>query len=264
MIKGIILAGGTGSRLSPLTKVRLNLCRCGNPPENTNLTVSIRETYDGDDIVSNTVYLDNITEFIIDVVFPETDLTIDVMYYIVCSTDKAGGIEEGTHYGWNFATNDPYERGDSWEYVNNNWNIITYTGGIDFGFTTYWIDYGPENPEINGPTEGEAGIELCWTFHSEDPDDDQIKYIIQWGDDTSNETDYNPSGEAIEVCHTYKAQEEYIISAYAEDETGLPSGSSTFTVTIPRSKTVYHPLLLRLFERFPNAFLLLRYLLRLQ
>ncbi len=124
--------------------------------------------------------------------------------------------------------------------------------------------YPPSSPEINGPTEGEAGVGLCWTFYSEDPDDDQIKYMIEWGDGTSNETEYNPSGVVVEVYHIYEEQEEYIISAYAEDETGLPSGSSTFTVTIPRSRAVYHPLLLRLFERFPNVFLLLRYLLRLQ
>ena len=54
------------------------------------------------------------------------------------------------------------------------------------------------------------------------------------------------------------------IKAKAEDEKGLVGEESTFEVTIKRARTVYHPLLLRLFERFPNAFPILRNLLGLE
>jgi hypothetical protein len=111
----------------------------------------------------------------------------------------------------------------------------------------------PGVPFIDGPTEGVAGEELCWTFLSEDPNDDLVKYFIQWGDGTSNETDFNPAGVPVEVCHTYIEQEEYTIKAYAEDETGLTSGSSTYTVTMPRSKAFNFNfnLLSWFLERFP-------------
>ena len=154
-----------------------------------------------------------------------------------------------------------------------NGNIIgvwedTRGNNIDIFYDLiYEVQYDPPGaPDINGTSEGSAGEELCWTFHSYDPNDDQIKYIIDWGDETSNETDFNPSCTPVEVCHTYEEQEEYTITAYAEDDTGLTSSSSTFTVTItkPRSRTVYHPLFLQLFERFPNLFLILRTILRFQ
>jgi hypothetical protein len=113
------------------------------------------------------------------------------------------------------------------------------------------IDYIPGAPIIDGPHSGVPGEELCWDFHSEDPNNDQMKYIIEWGDETSNETEYYPACTPVEVCHTYESEGTYIITATAEDETGLVSDESTFRVTIPRTRIVYHPLPLWLLERFP-------------
>jgi hypothetical protein len=120
----------------------------------------------------------------------------------------------------------------------------------------------PTAPIIDGPKEGVAGTELCWTFHSEDDNGDDVKYIIDWGDGNTEETDFGPECTPVEVCHTYEKKGNYVIKATAEDETGLVSDESTFDVKIPRSRTVNHPLL-RFFERFPNAFPILRQLLGL-
>ncbi len=120
----------------------------------------------------------------------------------------------------------------------------------------------PTPPDIDGPGEGAAGTELCWTFHSSDENGDMVKYFIDWGDGTTDETDLSEQCTPVEVCHTYE-KGDYTITAYAEDETGLVSGSSTFDVVIPRTRSVYHPLLSRLFERFPNVFPILRQLLGL-
>jgi hypothetical protein len=118
----------------------------------------------------------------------------------------------------------------------------------------------PTPPDIDGPGEGGAGVELCWTFHSDDENGDQVKYYIDWGDGTSDETDFGAPCTPVEVCHTYE-KGEYTITAYAEDETGEESGSSTFDVIIPRARSSYHPVLFRLFERFPNVFPILRQLM---
>jgi hypothetical protein len=94
------------------------------------------------------------------------------------------------------------------------------------------INNPPTAPDIYGPSEGSAGVELCWAFSSDDPDDNQVKYIIDWGDGTGEETDYYPDGIAVEVCHIYHEEGEYTIKAKAEDGKGLASEDSTFTVTI--------------------------------
>jgi outer membrane protein assembly factor BamB len=122
----------------------------------------------------------------------------------------------------------------------------------------------PTSPIIDGPSKGSDGKELCWTFHSNDTDGDMIKYYIDWGDNSSNETDFNPPCVPVEVCHTYEERGEYNITAYAEDEKGLVSGVSTFKITIPRARAVYHSLFQRIFQRFPNLFTILRYILGFQ
>jgi len=119
----------------------------------------------------------------------------------------------------------------------------------------------PTPPDIDGPPEGKAGTELCWTFHSSDENGDMVRYHIDWGDGATETTDWYPECTPVEVCHTYAEKGTYTITAYAEDETGLTSGSSTLIVKIPRFRPVYTPFYLRLFERFQNAFPVLSRLL---
>ena len=131
------------------------------------------------------------------------------------------------------------------------------------GFTEVWdaeriYDFIPFEPMIDGPSTGSAGAELCWTFSSDDPNDDQIKFIIEWGDGNSNETDYYPDNIPVEVCHTYEEDGDYTITATAEDETGLVSEESTFSVTIPRNRATIDSL----FRLFLNKFPLLEVFLR--
>ncbi len=148
-----------------------------------------------------------------------------------------------------------------WQIVAEDSQGLTATGPIWY-FTTEELNLPPTDPVIDGPTKGSPWVVLCWTFHSDDPNDHLIKYIIKWGDGTSDETDYHSDSKPVEVCHVF-AEGDYIIEASSEDQKGLVSGKSTFKVTIPRVKTSYHPLLLRLFERFPNVFLVFRQLLGL-
>lgn len=145
-----------------------------------------------------------------------------------------------------------------------NWtdSSVVWGAGRDAAFqlTGPLGPVAPTPPDIDGPREGPAGEEICWTFHSDDENGDMVKYFIDWGDETSDETVLSEPCTPVEVCHTYAEQGDYTITAYAEDETGLKSGSSTFDVVIPRTRSVYHPLIVRLFERFPNIFPILRQL----
>lgn len=125
----------------------------------------------------------------------------------------------------------------------------------------------PDIPIIDGPVVGRHHQEICWSFKSDDPNGDQVKYHIDWDDHgAQNETDFHPSGEWAEACHTFKPlilQGKYRIHAWAEDEKGALSAKEEYEISIPRSRAIYRPLLLRLFEQFPNTFIILRTLLEI-
>jgi hypothetical protein len=118
----------------------------------------------------------------------------------------------------------------------------------------------PTVPTIDGPTGAGPGVEVCYDFHSYDDNGDMVRYHIDWGDGSTETTDWYPACTPVNVCHTYTARGTYVISAYAEDETGLISATATFTVVIPRSKALDNPLVQQLLGRLFNAFPMLKYL----
>jgi hypothetical protein len=155
--------------------------------------------------------------------------------------------------------------------VNGNTDLVHEFSGYTSGqyLFTAWIyipDETPNNPPaaptIDGPLSGDPGTSYDYKFNAVDPDGDDVKYHINWGDSLVDETDLSPSGEDVFVSHTWAASGKYTITAYAEDSFGSAGPSSTFEVTMPREKTIQN-LYQRLFERFPNAFLVLRQLLGL-
>lgn len=88
----------------------------------------------------------------------------------------------------------------------------------------------PEAPTIDGPANVKPGVELCWTFQSIDPDDDDVMYIIDWGDETSDETNYIQSDTPVEACHIYKEKDAYLIRARAIDIYGYKGEWSTYYI----------------------------------
>jgi hypothetical protein len=129
-------------------------------------------------------------------------------------------------------------------YINDEMDeidIITVTEFQPFGDPSLMIagdSNPPVRPTIDGPNSGNVGQKYCWTFQSSDPDNDDIKYIIQWGDGYINETDCFPSGESITLCHTYKIDGNFIIKVKAIEctEDGFESDWESFEVNIPRGK----------------------------
>ena len=126
-------------------------------------------------------------------------------------------------------------------------------------------NYAPDAPTIDGPPSGKPGKEYEFTLNSTDPDGDDIKYFIDWGDNTTDETGFNASGTDVKVKHTWSERGDYTIKAKAIDVNDAESELSTLEITMPKNKAFnfYHNLLNRLFERFPNVFTILRYILGL-
>ena len=126
-----------------------------------------------------------------------------------------------------------------------------------------WDPTAPEAPSINGETQGYYGESYDYTFVSNDPENQDIRYYIEWGDDTYEDWigPYS-SGQEITVNHTWDEEKTYTIRAKAKDTLDVESPWSTLKVTMPVNQHSYSfPLLQRFLERFPNAFPILRHLL---
>jgi hypothetical protein len=124
------------------------------------------------------------------------------------------------------------------------------------------INNPPSAPNIVGPTEGKAGTSYNFTFNAVDPDGDQVKYIIDWGDTNTETTALNPSGTDVTVSHTWSTAATYTITAKAQDSKGLIGPETTKTITIKKSKEINSPMF-KYLQNYPNIFQILKYLLRL-
>ena len=131
-------------------------------------------------------------------------------------------------------------------------------------YLTGGINNPPSAPTIDGASSGKPGLSYDYVFNSIDPDGDDVKYIINWGGNTSDTTAFNPSGTNVTVSHTWTTKGTYTISAVAEDEYGLTSPEATKEVTIPRNKTINGFILMqRMLQKYPNMFPILKHLMKL-
>ncbi|MCX6671449.1 MAG: hypothetical protein NTX92_05975 [Euryarchaeota archaeon] len=119
----------------------------------------------------------------------------------------------------------------------------------------------PDAPKITGPTCTRPEPQV-WTFKAIDPDNDNLSYEIDWGDGVVEKW-IGPfaSGEEVTRSHTYCAKMTVRIKARANDTHGAIGEWGYLLVVISESKSTHYPPYLQFFERFPNAFPILRFLL---
>ncbi len=90
----------------------------------------------------------------------------------------------------------------------------------------------PSEPNITGPSEGIVDVEYSFNIISNDPDGDNIKYIIDWDDGTFAECDYILSGLVFNTSHIWFEPGEYKIIVKAYD--GDVYTSNEFTINIEK------------------------------
>lgn len=120
----------------------------------------------------------------------------------------------------------------------------------------------PSTPIITGPSQGKRGINYNYEIESIDPENENVSYYIDWGDETNTGwIGPHPSGQEQTLNHTWNKKGTYTIKAKAKDSHDQESDWGTLSITMP-----YEPPHFRifewLFERFPHAFPLLQYLLQ--
>jgi parallel beta-helix repeat protein len=127
-----------------------------------------------------------------------------------------------------------------------------------------WVNHPPNPPSISGPSSGKYGEEYEYAFTANDPDGDQVYYLIDWGDRTTLDWfGVFDSGEEINIVHTWNQQGAYIIKAKVRDTYGVESDWTTLPVTMPKNKQSHKYLLFEYFEWHPNNFPLLKFVQRI-
>jgi hypothetical protein len=169
--------------------------------------------------------------------------------------------------------NGPYESGE----------VITMSHKWDYGGTFYiraksrdrwgespWSDpfpveitenLPPNPPTVSGPLTGKPNTEYDFTLNSVDPNGDDVRFIVDWGDGDSETTSFTTSGSDLIVSHSWSEKGTYTIRVYAEDVHGATSGETTGQMVIKKSKAINNPFL-NLLESHPNIFPILQKLLQ--
>jgi len=151
------------------------------------------------------------------------------------------------------------------------WNVVAWdnhgasTNGPGWYFTTLGTtNHQPSKPsKPSGPTNGKHGQEYSYTTSTTDPDGDKVYYMWDWGDGNYSEwLGPNNSGATCKANHTWSTKGSYSIKVKAKDIYNATSDwSDPLPITMPYSYQPIHQFLEWLFERFPNAFPILKQLL---
>jgi hypothetical protein len=151
-------------------------------------------------------------------------------------TYDPGYMSFGTKYYWKIIADD---------------NHGNQTSSPIWSFTTIEND-APDKPVIGGPSTGLINTVYDFRVVTSDPDGNDISYFCFWGDGkNSGWTDFVPSGTKVNLSHSWEKSGTYTIKAKAIDIYGLESELGTFTVKMPRDKSISSSPLLRFLERYP-------------
>jgi hypothetical protein len=150
-----------------------------------------------------------------------------------------------------------------WKIVSRDEFGLSAPGPIWQFTTSTMSNIAPDPPEISGPATGIPGKNYTYQFSSTDPEDQNLYYYVDWGDNTTINWDgpYD-SGEQVSVVHTWNMKGTYTIKVKVKDVLGAESEWATLAVKMPLSiEPSFFRFFELLFERFPNAFPILRYIL---
>ncbi len=86
----------------------------------------------------------------------------------------------------------------------------------------------PKAPTISAPSTGNTNIPVNFTVQTTDPNKDDIAYLFNWGDGTSDSwTTYYPSGQNVFKTHAYLNPGNYDVMVKAKDIKNKESDWST-------------------------------------
>ena len=155
------------------------------------------------------------------------------------SNDSDGYI---TNWTWDFGDNNTsYEMNvfHSYNHAGNYSVILTVTDNnsetdtvLSYAVISVKPNLPPNQPIINGSTIGEIGIEYQYLLQATDPDNDNIKYIINWDDGSTHISKYLSSGNTYHISHIWNKAGIYHIEIFVEDKKNMASDNIDILVLI--------------------------------
>jgi len=140
---------------------------------------------------------------------PEYPFVDDFIYFSDTSTDIDGDI---VSWWWSFGdgyyseVQNPKYSYDALGNYTVNLTITDDDGAVSTVEKIVSVleeNEAPDPPIITGPDLVRADQAVDFIFQSKDPNDDNVKYIVTWGDGGIDETDYYLSDEPASVNHTW-------------------------------------------------------------
>jgi len=171
-------------------------------------------------------------------------------YYLISQNQKCGdALSNSKIYFYNNFMFTEYEPDWIYRCYSTLYGFTLY-GDPSLGF--YPISNPPEKPNTpDGPASGKIKTEYAYFTSSIEPDSDQIRYLFDWGDNTTTITDYYPSGDSIVVSHEWNEHGTFNIKVRAEDDHGAWSEwSDPLSVSMPKSKPYINTPFLNFLENF--------------
>jgi len=97
------------------------------------------------------------------------------------------------------------------------------------------LNTAPETPTIEGNAQGKTNEIQEYTLQTDDPENDDVLYYVEWGDETnSGWIGPHPNNTPITATHTWANKGSYTIRVKAKDVFGEESDWQTLEVSMPK------------------------------
>jgi hypothetical protein len=194
-----------------------------------------------------------------------TDPEGDSLYYMF-------DWDDGTEGEWigPYASGQTAQASHSWDIVGE-YNIRVKAKDDLFGqsdwsepHTISIVENEPPGKPVmvNGQTSGKPRTLMHFTFSAEDPEGNDISYMVSWGDGTYEPwTELKPTGTEVTFSHAWSEVNTYTINVRAKDQYEAKGPQTSFRITISKNRALTNPILIQFFEDFFNSFSIFKYLL---
>ena len=167
---------------------------------------------------------------------------------------------DNTNSGWL----GPYASGEkqtfSHQWATTGMYMVRVKAKDTIGQETLWSEqllvlisgvpnYPPETPaQPEGPTNGTINVSYIFKTMTTDLDNHSVKYVFDWGDNTTSTTEFVSSGTPINMSHQWHMSGAYLITVKAIDELNAESTwSAPHTIIISSPQTEAPLLIIGLF-----------------
>ena len=161
----------------------------------------------------------------------EEDEDVDGTWFIDYITKGLQGFADINDDGlvtaeeaFNYSAPLTYEMNRKYTYFHNHPSIFDdYPGELVLSQS----ELPPSTPKlIFGPTTGKKGDINNFIISAIEPENEQIRYYIEWGDGTNEYSDFYLSEEIVNLSHKWNTEGVFNFYIYSEDDNGAKSINS--------------------------------------